>query len=343
MQPTVAASFVRALWDFAVAKGASASELGRRCSLNPARLGDPDARIPLDQYKLLVRAGQELSGDPALALHFGQAADLADLSIVGLMGEASSNFGEAFEALNNYSRLAIDVELEEAAGGRRLVLEQSGGKLWLVDTRKNPNAFPEITESSFARMVNVARRCGTLESIAAIHVTHAAPSYSDEYRRAFPMPVVFNSRRNALLMRDGEWAAIKPRLPSPYMAEMLRTRADVLMRTMDEAGSTRAAVEKLLIGSLAFGDVEMGPIAHRLGVSRPTLFRRLRAEGVTFGELLKTVRLSLANQHLRQEELSIGATSQLLGFSDQASFSRAFKRWTGRSPRQYARGDDRPV
>ena len=336
MHQTVAASFVSALRDFAIERGAAPGDLDRLSVLDPPCLANPDARLPLDKYEMLVKAAQALTGDPALALHFGEAADFAELSIVGLMGEASGNLGQAFEALNRYSRLAIDVELDEAARGQRMVVEQSGGEHWLVDTRKNPNDFPEITESGFARMINVARRSGTLEFIAAVHFTHSPPAYADEYRRVFPMPVMFNSRRNAFLMRDGGWAIVKPRLPSPYMADLLRARAETLVQAMDHAGSTRAAVEKLLIASLGRGEVEMSRIARQLGVSRTTLFRRLRAEGMTFGEILKAVRFSLARRHLARDKLSIATTSQLLGYSDQASFSHAFKRWTGQSPRHYS-------
>src|SRR5438045_3630716 len=159
MEQTVAASFASALRDLAVSKGADATELDRRSGLSASHLSDPDARVPLDLYKTLVRAGQELTGDPALALHFGEAADLAELSIVGLMGEVSHSFGEAFQVLSRYARLAIDVELEEGAEGR-LTLKRRGSRLWMVDTRRCPNDFPEITESAFARMVAMARRLG---------------------------------------------------------------------------------------------------------------------------------------------------------------------------------------
>ena len=87
-EETVAAGFVRALMDLAVAKGADRAALARRSGLDPAALEDPDRRVPFARYKALMRAGQELSGDPALALHFGAAFHITELSIVGLMGQA---------------------------------------------------------------------------------------------------------------------------------------------------------------------------------------------------------------------------------------------------------------
>lgn len=336
MEQTVAASFVKALRDLAVFKGADAAELDIRSGISIDDLADADARIPLERYKALVRAGQQLSGDPALALHFGEAADLAELSIVGLMGEASASFGEAFESLGRYARLAIDVELEEEADGRRLVLKRSGGRLWMVDTRKRPNDFPEITESAFARMMTVARRFGTSDFVTAVHVTHPPPDYVAEYDRIFPVPVVFSSRWNALQLKDDSWSRITPRLPSTYMSQLLRTRGDSLLHALEEGESARGAVENALARGLAGGEIGISDIAHLLGVSRPTLFRRLRAEGVTFREVLCELRLQLAATYLGEQRRSVRETSQLLGFSDQASFTRSFKRRTGKTPRHFA-------
>lgn len=68
-------------------------------------------------------------------------------------------------------------------------------------------------------------------------------------------------------------------------------------------------------------------------MDRHTLFRKLKAEGVTFTQVLNELRRKLAIQYLRERKLVVNETSYLLGFSDPASFSRAYKRWTGHSPR----------
>jgi AraC-like DNA-binding protein len=316
MEETAAASFARALRDLAVSSGAEPAELDRRSGIDADRLIDADARIPLEQYKALMRSGQELSGDLALALHFG----------------------EAFEGLSRYLRLAIDVELEEGAKGQRLALKRSGRDSWLVDTRKRPNDFPEITESAFARMVTVARRFGKVDLVTAVHMTHPAPPYLREYQRIFPVAVTFNSHWNAIRLKDDSWAALRPRMPSSYMSELLRGRADALLDELDVVPSTRAAVEKALLSGLANGDAGMDHIAAELGLSRTSLFRRLREERTSYRQVLAALRARLAEEYLVRECLSVAESSNLLGFSDQASFSRALKRWTGKSPRQFARG-----
>jgi len=86
---------------------------------------------------------------------------------------------------------------------------------------------------------------------------------------------------------------------------------------------------------LSTGKVSMIAVAGALGLSRQTLFRRLRAEGVTFETVLDELRLKLALHHLDDEKGSIKEAAYRVGFSSPAAFSRAFKRWTGSSPRAY--------
>ena len=74
-------------------------------------------------------------------------------------------------------------------------------------------------------------------------------------------------------------------------------------------------------------------IARKLGLSRQTLFRRLKAEGVTFEKVLDELRHNMAVHYLSEKKASVNETAYLVGFSDPAAFSRAFKRWTGSSPR----------
>ena len=94
----------------------------------------------------------------------------------------------------------------------------------------------------------------------------------------------------------------------------------------------RAEVEAAIEPMLEGGDANVDRVARELGMSRQTLYRRLKAEGVTFEELLEAKRRQLAIRYLGLNRLSVKAAAYKLGFSDPAAFSRAFKRWTGTSP-----------
>ncbi len=334
---TISASGVRALMDLAVFKGASRRTLLERSRIDPADLEDRDGRVPFDKYVALMRAGQELCNDPALALHFGEAVDVSEVSIACAVGGVE-NIEGAFAQVNRYARLAVEVE--GVGSGDRFEFLRRAGELWIVDARKNPNEFPELTESTFARMVCSTRRSlGETQIFKAVHVTHAAPPYRAEYKRIFRVPVVFGSDRNGL--RIDEALLSNYRLPpsSRYVTAVLKEHAETLLARLDSSQSTRDRVERLLMNLLPAGDACMDTIAGELGLSRQTLFRRLKAEGTTFEKVLDELRRTTALRCLDGEKASVKRTARLVGFSDATAFSRAFKRWTGSSPRAHvARG-----
>jgi AraC-like DNA-binding protein len=83
----------------------------------------------------------------------------------------------------------------------------------------------------------------------------------------------------------------------------------------------------------------MDAIAERMALSRQTLLRRLKDEGATFEKVLDELRHRLALDYLGAKKVSVNEAAYLVGFSDPAAFSRAFKRWTGSNPRAYRAGN----
>jgi AraC-like DNA-binding protein len=86
---------------------------------------------------------------------------------------------------------------------------------------------------------------------------------------------------------------------------------------------------------MSSGAVQQDGIARRLNQSPSTLQRRLRREGTTYQSLLDSTRRELALDYLRTGEHSLADITFLLGFADQSNFTRAFRRWTGKTPRQF--------
>ena len=95
----------------------------------------------------------------------------------------------------------------------------------------------------------------------------------------------------------------------------------------------RGEVERRVEPPLASGTIRVGEVARDLGVRPQTLYRRLKAEGATFETVLDGLRHRLALRLVRDQGLSVKEAAWRLGFSDPTPFSRAFKRWTGTSPR----------
>jgi transcriptional regulator GlxA family with amidase domain len=87
--------------------------------------------------------------------------------------------------------------------------------------------------------------------------------------------------------------------------------------------------------------VTMAWVAKRLGRSVPTLRRHLEDEGVTFSGVLDAVRWRRAGRLLRDTSMPIWEVAAATGFSNGATFHRAFRRATGTSPAIYRQGTRR--
>jgi AraC-like DNA-binding protein len=326
---TVAAGLARGLMNFAVSKGASRAELVISAGINVGDLEDQDNRIPFNRYVALMRAAKELCNDPALALHYGERNDLAEISVVGLIANAAETMLDAFKQLNRYRGLVIEVD--SGVVDRFQHVRQKDG-LWLVDNRRNPNDFYELTESTFARMVGGTRQFGTTPFVKAVHVTHAEPPYRAEYDRIFQAPVTFEAEKNALLI-DETWHSNTVALQPRYVFGILCDHADTLLKSLENSKTIRGRVESLLMPILHTGDIGVDAIAGKMNGNRHTLFRKLKAEGTSFEKVLDDLRHKLALHYLSGKKVSVNETAYLVGFSEPAAFSRAFKRWTGTSPR----------
>jgi AraC-like DNA-binding protein len=336
-EPTIAAGYPKAFLDFAVLRGADRQRLIERSGIRPDDLEEQDNRVSFTHYMALMEAGVELCDEPALALLFGEAVRLQDISIVGLIGEASETTEEARRQLNRYAHLMLDED--EARVSDNLQLVRDDDKVWLKVTSPLYINNRLLIESGFARSI-----CGAREIFVstndfamwpypkAIHFTHEEPSYRAEYDRVFGVPLVFGSHMNALLM-DEEFLSIRLPRANRYVFGILSEHAEALLKSLEGSKTTRGRVESLLIPILHTGEASMDMIIGKMGVSRPTLFRRLKAEGTTFKQVLEELRHKLALYYLSGKKVSVNEIAYLVGFSDAAAFSRAFKRWTGRSPR----------
>jgi AraC-like DNA-binding protein len=146
--------------------------------------------------------------------------------------------------------------------------------------------------------------------------------------------VSFDQDINAI---DFARALCEERLPAGN-AELARQNDEVALRYLSrlQAASLSLRVQQALLKALPDGAPGKQQVARSLGMSARNLQRHLAAEGTSFKELLNDARISLARSYVAEGRLSVTEIAFLLGFADTSTFSRAFRRWTGKSPREYA-------
>ena len=328
-EATVSAGVASSLIDLAVAKGVNREDLHRLSGIDPERLRDQDNRVLMSKYVELVHASQELAGEPTFALEFGRTVHMQEFSILGLIFHTCETVRDAIIQANRYGQLVIDVDVRTSD---RFQWQRRAGQLWLVDTRPDPNDFPELTEITFGRFMRLTRQFWDDPLVQEVHVTHTAPSYADAYVRFFEAPTTLDSEWNAMRVEEArltERIALQPR----FAFGILSDHAEQLLASLEGSKSARGRIESLLMPILHTGDASMDVIAARMAVSRQTLYRQQKAEGVTFETVLDELRHKLAVHYLSGKRTSVNETAYLVGFSEPTAFSRAFKRWTGTNPR----------
>jgi len=294
---TVSAGYAMALVDLALTKGADQDRLLSRAGIALGDLAHPDNRLQFERFKALMGAAKDLCDDPALALHFGETSLFVEMSIVGLIAHAAETMAEAFAQMNRYARLVIEVQGHES--GDRFAIVQGHGEVWIEDRRRNPNEFPALTESTWARFVCEYARYFPKRPpfVKAVHVTHGEPAYRAEYDRILQAPVVFGSDRNALLI-DESWLTQRVGPANHYVFGIFSERAEALLESLETSRTVRGRVEALLIPILHTGDTGMERAAKKIGLSRATLYRRLKAEGISYDRLLDNLRHRMALHYL---------------------------------------------
>ena len=171
----------------------------------------------------------------------------------------------------------------------------------------------------------------------AVYFSHPEPSCGGEFFAFFKCPVCFNSKVNRLVLPA---ASLDVQLPgaNPQLAQLNdRIMIEYLARL--DKDNIVERVKAIVIDQLPTGAVVDSRVAESLHLNVRNLQRKLRQKGTSFKRILNEVREELALKYIKDSNLSLSEISFLLGFAETSSFSRAFKRWTGGSPKAYRAGN----
>ena len=162
-------------------------------------------------------------------------------------------------------------------------------------------------------------------------VRHAAPRSIAAHEDWFGCPVRFDADLDAILFSRETLA--RPNILgdegiSRYLISHLDAELSEIAREPDLVGQARAAIAQ----SLSEGAPKMAQIARGLGLSARSFHRRLSEHGMSFQSLTEETRRDLAEGLMRDESHSLAEIASLTGFSEQSAFTRAFKRWTDKTP-----------
>src|SRR5690554_2545747 len=150
-------------------------------------------------------------------------------------------------------------------------------------------------------------------------------------------PFHFEALENLVIMPQ-YLLATRLRQPDPLLRKTLEAHALSQLALLDTDTDLTSRVKQGIQKQLASGVTRQDMIAEDLGMTSRTLQRKLSQEGVSYQKLLDDVRQQVAEDYLRNTEMSIPDIALRLGYSETTSFHRKFKAATGKTPGDYRRG-----
>jgi len=293
-------------------------------------LKDPATRLSLPACAALVSRARELTGEPALAFMMGLQMRVSWHGFLGFAAMTAATVRDALEVAEHFSLtrtsafgLSSYVEGDTAA----LVLEE----------RAELGALREFAVLTL--LVGIARiaRDATGSDVRGVaECAFPAPDYAARVLERV------GSKRTSMLFDRPSHRLVFPAstldLPivtaDPVATQLARTQCDRELAALTEGGSFVGKV-RALVSRGDDGTRSLDEVARRLHVSTRTLKRRLADQGTSFSAVLEGVRHQRALLLLENRQLGLADVAGRLGYSDVANFTRAFRRWTGRTPAAY--------
>ena len=321
---------VRVVLKACEAVGVDTTELLQLAGIERETVDNPDGEVSFDQMRAFWQNAFRLSNDPFLGMHAAQYTRIGDYQCLDYLTTNAATLGQSLENYCRYMAIIntwIGWQIDE--GDKEVVLRM------LPNAGKIP---PHSYEFVFSMYVKRMRELSD-ESWrpAGIRFPFPAPEQSEKHADYFAASVQYDAEAGEFIVDKANWQqAIANSDQQLYRVLDEHARLLLSQRPMPEdfAGRVRQEIVRELHG----GNARRETIAQTLNMSSRTLQRRLEEQGVAFAELLDDVRADLAKNKLSGSDLSLGEIGFLLGFSEQSAFNRAFKRWTGKTPREYRLG-----
>jgi AraC-like DNA-binding protein len=320
-------------WTLAVvraldARGVDGRAIASRAGIDVTALDDPDYRHPIAATTRLWRLAVEATHDPCFGLWASRFVTQTTFHALGFAVFASRTLRDAFERFVRYGQLVSDAaEIQLRRVGEReqfrLVLPEGAGR-----------PADEAIDAILSLVARTARMLSDGKVIpAAVRLERQEPVPCEPFAKVFRAPVRFGQRENVLEFAAHDFAE---RLPAGN-AELARHNDEVVAHYIARIERARVSsrLRCWLIDQLPAGEPTEEAAARSLGMSLRNLQRRLQEEHTTYRQALNDTRQQMACAYLEEGRTSLTEIAFLLGFADTSSFSRAFRRWTGQSPRAY--------
>lgn len=324
---------VRGLAELVETAGVSRADFLRNAQLPPNALEAADARLPRSESFRLCELSIALTGDDALGLHWGERLTEHIFTPVSHLVAHAATLRQAFEAVSQFQRLVTDecnYDLIEEGDFVHVRLRTLVG-----DTVRMHRFAAEMFMVSIHRLI---RSFGAASRPTRVDFGYDMPSYIAEYQRIFGVEIVRFGQPHTCIVFDRGLMNAAPPHKDDDVHDALQSIALQRITRLTQRTPYSVRVREHLVQQGPQLRADMGQVARALGMSVRSLRRRLDVENKTFQAIANEAHSAIAKQLLRDKQRTIQEVAYEMGFSDASAFHRAFKRWTGITPRSFLLG-----
>ncbi|MEV6724459.1 AraC family transcriptional regulator [Streptomyces xanthochromogenes] len=329
-KPTITVHHVRAVLRGAERHGIDTVPLLQASGIPPLLLGDDRARVTPAQFAQLFRALYRATGDEFLGLG-GAPSRPGTFAMMCYAVLGCPDLGGAMRRGTTFYGLF--------AGGPDLALEVTGAEA-VFAVRGDLGGRDEDRFLTECLVIIWHRLCSWLVGrripLARASFGYPPPPHQEEYESLFGCPVRFGEARTQVTF-DARWLTAPLVRDEAALGQMLRRSPFELLSRRAYGTTVGEQVGRALAAALRASPrlPTLEETAGRLAMSPATLRRRLAREGTSFQQLKDEVRRDAAIAGLAEGRDPIAEIAARLGFSEDTSFHRAFRRWTGTTPGAY--------
>lgn len=302
-----------------------------------ARLSDPAGLVTVAEELALLRRLVPLTRDPWFGLRAGKCYQLPMFGALGAAVQTAPSALDAFQMFLRYLQLSythFHVFLNRGPETSSVVMQRTfdPGKLYRYYLlRDMAFAF-----SACEQIAPGLTRTGLVDIRLSLHPEgDEAP-----VRNFFGCPVVFNAPRSEMTLYNRALEAPLPHA-NEHMRAVLEEQCRRELEQLDHHGNLVERIRALLRNDPALITDEEH-LARLMAVTPRTLRRYLAWLDTSFQLLRDQVRCERARELLGHTDLAVARIAEVLGYSESAPFVRAFRRWTGTTPRRYRQAGRQP-
>jgi AraC-like DNA-binding protein len=307
------------------------TRLLRSVGLDPAAPVDPPEQMigDADFFGLLERIAEQVERGRDVPLRVGASMRCDDYGAFGLAFKSAVDLEGSYARVERYGRIVTSIaNFRFVRSARSVFMEVIPGD----DDRPGLRMTNEL---ALAAATALSREVGQQDfAPLAIHISHASPHEVSAFEAHFRCPVHFGAQRDALEVSHDQLRRPN-RLGDTSISRFFDTHLAGALEDLPEDSDLGRRVRAEIAQALSEGVPTLPRMATQLGMSGRTLQRRLGEAGLSYRALVDETRKELADRLLRKTDYDLVEVAFLTGFSEQSAFNRAFKRWTGQTPRSY--------